>query len=93
MITGARQTGKTYVVRKYAREHFENIVEINFIENENAVGLFENVRSSADILLRISALTDVPLEKGKTVPFVSHRWRDAGRGSSLSSNQQPEISA
>ena len=69
LITGARQTGKTYVVRKYAREHFENIVEINFIENENAVGLFENVRSSADILLRISALTDVPLEKGKTLIF------------------------
>lgn len=56
-------------MRKYAREHFENIVEINFIENENAVGLFENVGSSADILLRISALTDVPLEKGKTLIF------------------------
>lgn len=69
LITGARQTGKTYVVRKYAREHFENIVEINFIENEDAVGLFKNVRSSADILLRISALTDVPLEKGKTLIF------------------------
>ena len=56
-------------MRKYAREHFENIVEINFIENEYAVGLFENVGSSADILLRISALTDVPLEKGKTLIF------------------------
>lgn len=69
MITGARQTGKTYVVRKYAREHFEHVVEINFIENEDAVGLFKNVRSSVDILLRISALTDVPLEKGKTLIF------------------------
>lgn len=69
MITGAWQTGKTYVVRKYAREHFEHVVEINFIENEDAVGLFKNVRSSADILLRISALTDVPLEKGKTLIF------------------------
>lgn len=64
MITGARQVGKTYIIRKYAREHFEYVVEINFIENEDAVGLFEKAGSSEDILLRISALTDVPLEAG-----------------------------
>lgn len=74
MITGARQIGKTYVVRKYAREHFEHVVEINFIENEDAAGLFENAKSSGDILLRLSALTDVPLEnvpskQGKTLIF------------------------
>lgn len=69
MITGARQIGKTYVIRKYAREHFEHIVEINFIENEDAIGLFENAKSSDDILLRLSALTDVPLERGKTLIF------------------------
>ena len=69
MITGARQVGKTYVIRKYAREHFEYVVEINFIENQDAIGLFENAKSSDDILLRISTLTDVPLEKGRTLIF------------------------
>ncbi|MCM1123624.1 MAG: AAA family ATPase [Eubacterium sp.] len=69
LITGARQVGKTYIIRKYAKEHFEYVVEINFIENRDAVSLFENARSSDDILLRISLLTDVPLEKGKTVIF------------------------
>lgn len=69
LITGARQVGKTYVIRKYAREHFDYVVEINFIENQDAVGLFENARSSDDILLRISTLTDVPLEKGRTLIF------------------------
>lgn len=69
MITGARQVGKTYIIRKYAREHFEYVVEINFIENEDAVGLFEKAGTSDDILLRISALTDVPLEAGKTLIF------------------------
>lgn len=70
MITGARQVGKTYIIRKYAREHFEHVVEINFIENGDAVGLFENAKSSDDILLRISALTDVPMEPGKTLVFL-----------------------
>ena len=35
----------------------------------SAVTLFENASDSRDILLRISALTDVPMEKGKTLIF------------------------
>lgn len=69
MITGARQVGKTYTIRKYAKKHFKYVVEINFIENEAAMGLFDRVKSSEDILLRISALTDVPLVPGETLIF------------------------
>lgn len=69
MITGARQVGKTYIIREYAKENFENVIEINFYENKDAVDLFSNAKSSADILLRISALTDIPLEPGKTLIF------------------------
>lgn len=47
------------------------MAEINFLENTRAVKLFENAGSSDDILLRISALTDIPMEKGKTVVFFN----------------------
>ena len=69
LVTGARQVGKTFIVRKCAKKCFEYVVEINFIEKPDAVKLFENARSSEDILLRISALTDVPLVPGKTLIF------------------------
>ena len=69
LITGARQVGKTFIIRKCAKECFENVIEINFIEKPDAVKLFENARSSEDILLRISALTDIPLIPGKTLIF------------------------
>lgn len=69
LITGARQTGKTFVIRQYAKTVGKNLVELNFLENENARKLFEGAANSRDILLRISALTDVPLEKGKTIIF------------------------
>lgn len=69
LITGARQTGKTFVIRQYAKTAEKNLVELNFLENENARKLFEGAANSRDILLRISALTDVPLEKGKTIIF------------------------
>lgn len=69
MITGARQVGKTYCIRQYAKENYEYVIEINFIEMPQAVHLFENARNSEELLLRISALTDVPMEKGKTLIF------------------------
>ena len=69
LITGARQVGKTFIIRKCAKKYFEYMIEINFIENPEAVKLFENARNSEDILLRISALTDVPLVPDKTVIF------------------------
>lgn len=69
MITGARQVGKTYCIREYAKKHYKNVIEINFIEMPEAVRLFENAKNSQDILLRISALVDIPMEKGNTLIF------------------------
>lgn len=69
LITGARQVGKTFIIRKCAKKHVEYVIEINFIERPDAIKLFENAKSSEDILLRISAFTDVPLVPGKTLIF------------------------
>lgn len=70
MVTGARQVGKTYIIRECAKEIYKNIVEINFVENQQAVKLFENITGSKDILLRLSALTDVPMIPGETLVFL-----------------------
>ncbi|MBR6464231.1 MAG: ATP-binding protein [Verrucomicrobia bacterium] len=69
LITGARQVGKTYIIREFGKTAFESFVEINFLENRTAQTLFENAKSSAEILLRISALTDQRLIPGKTLVF------------------------
>ena len=69
LITGARQVGKTYIIREVGKADFESFIEINFLENRTAQSLFENAKSSADILLRISAITDQPLVPGKTLIF------------------------
>lgn len=69
LITGARQVGKTYIIREVGKADFESFIEINFLENRTAQSLFDNARSSADILLRISAITDQPLIPGKTLIF------------------------
>ena len=69
LLTGARQVGKTYSVRKFGKEHYDSFVEFNFIKNQDACSIFKNVSDERDILLRISALTDTKLIPGKTLIF------------------------
>jgi predicted AAA+ superfamily ATPase len=69
LLTGARQTGKTYSVRAFGKTHFESFVEINFLENTAARSLFENAQDTSGILLRLSAVADKTLIKGKTLIF------------------------
>ncbi len=70
LITGARQVGKTFTVRKFGKSHYENVIEINFLENRKAVSLFENATGSEDLLLRISAIAEKPMVPGKTLIFL-----------------------
>ena len=69
LITGARQIGKTYSIRQYAKQSKKNFIEINFLENISARELFNDASSSEDILLKLSVVTDVPLEPGNTIIF------------------------
>lgn len=47
LVTGARQTGKTYSVRHFGKT-FKSFVEINFIEMPKAVELFKGAKNSRD---------------------------------------------
>lgn len=70
LVTGARQIGKTYIIRECLKEQFSSIVEINFVENEAAKRIFAEFKDTRDILLRLSAVADQPLVKGETVIFL-----------------------
>lgn len=68
LLTGARQTGKTFAIRRFGMG-FKTFVEINFIREPEAIPLFENAKSADDILLRISAFAEKELIKGDTLIF------------------------
>ena len=69
MLTGARQIGKTYSIRRFGHEYFERFLEINFIENPGLVKVFSKAKNSQDILLRLSTVTSQDLIKGSTLVF------------------------
>lgn len=66
--------GKTYSIREFGKT-FKSFVEINFIENPEAVNLLKGAHSSQDLLLRLSTLTSQPLIKGETLIFFDEVQR------------------
>ena len=68
LVTGARQTGKTYSIREYGR-NYKSFVEINFAETPDAVEVFSKAHGSQEILFRLSAWTKQELIPGHTLIF------------------------
>lgn len=67
VIKGVRQCGKTYIVKKFARDNYENVVYMNFILEPDKKSAFEGNLDVETIILNISALIpDSRFISGKT---------------------------
>ena len=69
LVDGARQVGKTSTIEAFGKSHYESFVKVDFIRTPEACDIFKNVENESDILVRLSALCDQPLAKGKTLIF------------------------
>ena len=69
LITGARQVGKTYAIRKVGKECFSHLIEINFLNDTKYKALFASPANAKEILLRLSALAEQPLVPHETLIF------------------------
>lgn len=54
LIKGARQVGKTYIVRLLAKENYKHFVEINFVENPAYSTIFDGDLDSETLIKQIS---------------------------------------
>lgn len=61
VVTGARQVGKSYIIRHCAKKYFRKVVEINFIEDSESNELFKSISSLEDFYLALAAFTSEPL--------------------------------
>ncbi len=61
VVTGARQIGKSYIIRYCASKYFKNIVEINLIKDSENERLFDNINSLDDFYLALASFTSSPL--------------------------------
>lgn len=69
IIRGARQVGKTSLVRKFGKEHYREVVEIN-LEKKEQRRVFDRVESVGDMLKSISLVMGKRVEAGRTLLFI-----------------------
>ena len=70
LVAGARQTGKTSLIRKFGMEQYACLAEINFIETPRAADIFRGDLDANSITAGITALLGRSLEPGNTLVFL-----------------------
>ena len=71
LVKGARQIGKTFIIRKFGRENYESFVEINFIEEPQFVSVFNGNLDADTIFAGLSAIRrDLNIIPGRTLLFL-----------------------
>lgn len=69
LIDGARQVGKTYIIRKVLNDAECDYNEFNLIETPELIGLLENSETVDELITNLSLFAKQPFKKGKTVIF------------------------
>ena len=75
LVSGARQVGKTFAIRKVGKECFADVVEFNFLNNPKYREAFKSPSDAKEILLRLSALAEKKLTPGNTLILKSATYR------------------
>ncbi len=70
LIDGARQVGKTYIIRKVLKEFKCEYIEFNLIQSPELIKLLEKSESVDDMITNLSLFADKPFIKGKTFIFI-----------------------
>lgn len=84
LVKGARQVGKTYLIRKFGENEYESFVEINFHEQKSLKVIFEGDKTAEEIYKRLTAnVPGVRLIPGKTLIFLDEIQKCAGARTAL----------
>ena len=70
LVTGARQIGKTYSIRRFLGKKAESSAEINFLLNRDAAAIFTEANNAEEVLFRLSTIAGTRLIPGKTIIFL-----------------------
>src|SRR3990167_3557223 len=69
LIRGARQVGKTHLVRDFAKSHFENVAEVNFEARPELKKIF-GIPDVGEIIRNLGLVLGTSLRPGSTLLFL-----------------------
>ena len=70
LLDGARQVGKTYIIRKVLEDLDCEYIEFNLIQSPELIKLLAKSESVDDMITNLSLFTDKPFVRGKTFIFI-----------------------
>jgi hypothetical protein len=71
IVAGARQVGKSYIIRHVGKQLFSNFVEINMAEDSYGPRIFANAKTLEDFYLNLSTVAGNQLkDKHNTLVFI-----------------------
>lgn len=71
LIEGARQIGKSFIIREVGKRLFTNFVEINFVTDDEGAQLFKHLRTTEEFYLTLSMVSGSHLDKAEnTLVFL-----------------------
>lgn len=83
LLYGARQVGKTYLVKELGNRYFEDMIYINFETNTLVGKIFDEDINPANIIKNIEVIFGKKIEKEKTLIFFDEIQRNTRALSSL----------
>lgn len=70
-IDGARQVGKTYIIRELCKKYFKNFIELNMANDKVGDKIFANVGTINEFYIQVSALAGGKMDtKENTIIFI-----------------------
>lgn len=72
VIDGARQIGKSFIIRDVAQELFPNVIEIDFVKDKNGPRIFEHATTTDEFYFRLSTIAGEKMggTKADTLVFL-----------------------
>lgn len=71
LVKGARQVGKSFIIREFGKNNYESVIEINFYQHPEYASIFDGELTPSEIYKRISLqLHNVKFIDGKTLLFL-----------------------
>lgn len=67
MLLGARQVGKTFVLKQFGKESFEHCAYFSLDEENGVADIFRKTKNPVQIVEQLSFLSDKPITAGKTL--------------------------
>ena len=70
IVSGARQIGKTYLIRQFAEENYDSWIELNFLEDSSQKDIFSGALDAESVLTGIRLFRpQTSFLPGKTLLF------------------------